>query len=93
MSAKTSNQDRRVNLNVIRQLASHGIRPPCNVVAVTSDGSTTLTGQIEHEHQRHSAVRAAQNTAGVKRVVDQLQVMSKRSHRQDRGFNAASLQF
>ena len=91
MLARISSQDQRVNQQVIRQLSNHGVRPPCKVVVSTRDGSTTLSGQIEHEHQRRSAVRAAKNTPGVKRVTDQLQVISKNSHWKQRGFT--TLQF
>jgi osmotically-inducible protein OsmY len=79
MYARTSRQDQRVNEQVIRQLSNHGVGSPCKVAVSTREGSTTLSGQIEYEHQRRLAMRVAQNTAGVKRVVDQLQVVSKTS--------------
>ncbi len=93
MLAGTSRQDQRVNDQVIRQLASRGVRSPCKVVVSTREGSTTLSGQIQYEHQRRAAVRAAQNTAGVKRVVDQLQVISKTCHWKQHKATAPSLQF
>jgi osmotically-inducible protein OsmY len=72
----------------MQQLSNRGVRSPCEVSAVVSDGSVTLSGQIEHEYQRRSAVRAAQNTAGVKRVLDHLHVISKTLQGRRRGFNA-----
>jgi osmotically-inducible protein OsmY len=93
MLARISSQDQRVSQNVTRQLSHRGVRPPCNVVVSNRDGSITLSGQIEHEYQRRPAVRAAQNTAGVKRVVDQLQVTSKTSHGKQRGFTTPHFQF
>ena len=92
MIGRISRDDQRVNEQVTRQLLNHGVRPPCNVVVSSRAGSITLSGQIEHEHQRRSAMRAAQNTPGVKRVTDQLQVMSKNSHRRQPGFTTAYLQ-
>jgi osmotically-inducible protein OsmY len=93
MSARISSQDQRVSESVTRHLSNRGVRPPCNVVVSNRDGSITLSGHIEYEHQRRSAVRAAQNTDGVKRVVDQLQVASKNSHGKQRGFTAPQFQY
>ncbi len=92
MPAKPSIQDQCINQKVVRQLARGGVRPPCTVVVSTSDGSTTLSGEIEFEHQRRTAVRAATATSGVKRVVDHMQVASENSHRKQRGFAAPHLQ-
>ncbi len=93
MLAKTSPRDRLLNQKVMQQLSNHGVRSPCEVTASVSDGSVTLSGQIEHEYQRRSAVRAAQNIGGVKRVLDHLQVMSKTLQGRRRGFNGADVSF
>ncbi len=85
--------DHLLNQNVIRQLSNHGMRPPCKVTVSTRNGSTTLSGHIQYEHQRRPAVRAAQNTQGVQRVVDQLQVIPKSSHWKEEGFRSPSPQF
>ena len=92
MLVRMSSRDQCVSQKVIRQLLSHGVRPPCEVVVSTCEGSTTLSGGIQYEHQRRSAVRAAQTTAGVRRVVDRLQVISKNSHGKQRGFIGPYLQ-
>jgi osmotically-inducible protein OsmY len=93
MIARTSLKDRLLNQKVMQQLSNRGVRLPCEVVATVADGSVTLSGQIEHEYQRRSAIRAAQNIAGVKRVTDQLRVMSKTSGGKQRGFNAPYTSF
>lgn len=85
--------DHVLNQRVIRQLANRGMRPPCNVAVSTRNGSITLSGQIQYEHQRRPAIRAAQNIEGVQRVVDQLQVMAATSHWKDGGFKSPSPQF
>jgi osmotically-inducible protein OsmY len=92
MPTRTSFRDDLLNKKVMQQLSNRGVRPPCQVVVSNSDGSITLSGQIEHEYQRRSAVRAAQNTAGVKRVLDKLQVVSKTLHQQQRGCTPPYLQ-
>ena len=85
--------DHLLNQKVIRQLSNRGMHPPCKVVVSTHNGSITLSGQIQYEHQRRPAVRAAQNIEGVQRVVDQLQVMPTTSHWKEGGFRSPSPQF
>jgi osmotically-inducible protein OsmY len=92
MPNRNSFRDNLLNQKVMRQLSNRGVRPPCQVVVSNSDGSITLSGQIEHEHQRRTAVRAAQNTAGVKRVLDRLQVIPKTLQGKQRGFTPPDLQ-
>jgi osmotically-inducible protein OsmY len=92
MPTRTSFRDNLLNQKVMRQLSNRGVRPPCQVVVSNSDGSITLSGHIEHEHQRRSAVRAAQNTSGVKRVLDRLQVIPRTLQGKPRGFTPPSLQ-
>jgi osmotically-inducible protein OsmY len=93
MLGRISLKDRLLNQKVMRQLSNRGVRSPCEVTAAVSDGSVTLSGQIEHEFQRRSAVRAAQNIAGVKRVVDQLHVVSKTLQGKRRGASGVYVSF
>jgi osmotically-inducible protein OsmY len=72
--------DRVVDEKVDRQLKSQGIHPPCSVRISSRNGTVTLTGSIQYEHQRNVAVRAARNVDGVQRVVDQLRVIPPTSH-------------
>jgi osmotically-inducible protein OsmY len=44
---------------------------------MSSKGNVTLSGTIQFEHQRHMAVRAVKNVAGVQRVVDQMRVIPR----------------
>jgi osmotically-inducible protein OsmY len=75
--------DHVVDQKVGRQLASQGIHPPCMVTISSRNGTVTLSGKIQYEHQRNAAVRAARNVDGVQRVVDQLQVIPQASHWKD----------
>ena len=61
MLARISSQDQRVSQSVTRHLSNRGVRPPCNVAVSNCDGSITLSGEIEYEHQRRSAVRGAEH--------------------------------
>jgi RNase P/RNase MRP subunit p29 len=67
--------DRTIDQKVGQQLVNHGVRPPCKVVASSNRGMVTLTGKIQHEHQRNLCVQTARRVEGVQRVVDQLQVI------------------
>lgn len=69
--------DHLLNQQVTQQLSNRGVRPPCKVAVSTQQGSVTLCGLIQYEHQRHMALQAAQHVEGVKRVVDQLRVIPR----------------
>jgi osmotically-inducible protein OsmY len=60
----------KVELN----LTKRGIRPPCRVTVSVSKGVVTLSGTLQYELQRKTAIKAAQEVPGVQRVVDQMQV-------------------
>ena len=45
-----------------------------DVSVTTEEGVVYLTGRVENEMQRDKAVRIAENTAGVKKVVDHIKV-------------------
>lgn len=55
-------------------LTKRGIRPPCRVTVHVSKGVVTLSGTLQYDLQRKTAIKAAQEVPGVQRVVDQLQV-------------------
>ena len=69
--------DRVIDQKVVRQLANHGVRPPCTVVASSKKGTVMLTGKIQYEHQRNLCLRTVNSVEGVRRVVDQLQIIVK----------------
>lgn len=72
--AITPVQDRTISRQVKDKIASRGLRPPCKVAVATNKGEVTLTGTVQHAHQKSAAVQAAQGIAGVRRVLDKLTV-------------------
>ena len=66
--------DRTIIAKLGQQLSSRGMRPPCHVVVAAQNGTVTLSGNIQYEHQRHVARQVAQGMEGVGRVVDQMKV-------------------
>jgi osmotically-inducible protein OsmY len=77
MLKKDAIPDRSIDQKVCQQLANRGMRPPCKVTASSKGGTVTLTGKIQYEHQRNVCIQVVKRVDGVKRVVDQLQVLVK----------------
>ena len=72
--------DHAITQKVSQILANRGMRPPCRIGVVTSKGSVTLSGMIQYEHQRRSAVQVAWGVDGVQRVLERLQVIPTARH-------------
>jgi osmotically-inducible protein OsmY len=73
--------DPKITQQVSQQLAACGIRAPSRVTVVSSNGEVTLSGTLQYQHQRQSAVRATRAVDGVRRVVDVLKLIAT-PHRQ-----------
>jgi osmotically-inducible protein OsmY len=74
-------KDTTISQKVKEKLAGAGIRAPCHVTAVSNKGQVTVSGLIQHEHQRPLALRAIRGVTGVERVVDQMRVIPIAQHR------------
>jgi hypothetical protein len=66
--------DKAINQKVTQQLSARGMRSPCRIAVQTVRGVVTLSGDIEYEHQRNTAVQTARHLDGVSSVVDRLHV-------------------
>lgn len=80
MPPKNQPPDSAISKIVSRQLASCGLRAPCQVRVQTRKGEVTLTGFVIFAHQKTSAVQAVQKVEGVRRVIDQMKVRSPVKH-------------
>lgn len=69
-----SKEDEKINRQVVNKLASRGITNPCRVAVSSLKGEVTLTGTVQHQHQRKAAEQAATGITGVRRVQNQLVV-------------------
>jgi osmotically-inducible protein OsmY len=74
-------QDHAITQKVSQRLASRGMRSPCRIGVVTSRGNVTLSGMIQYEHQRRSAVQLTRGVDGVQRVLERLRVIPTAPHR------------
>ena len=72
--AITPVQDRTITRQVQGRIASRGLNSPCRISVETTKGEVTLSGSVQHAHQKAAAVQAAQGIAGVRRILDQLVV-------------------
>ena len=68
--------DNEITQQVTQKLANRGIRSPCKVTVATRSGDVTLTGTVQYSYQKSGAVNAASGVRGVRRVVDQMKVVT-----------------
>jgi osmotically-inducible protein OsmY len=76
MMSQAKIPDAVISQKAREKLSGLGVRAPCRVAVVSNKGSVTLSGTIQYEHQRHSAVRAIKAVHGVLGVVDQMKLLS-----------------
>ena len=67
-------KDGRITQTVTNKLASRGFSTPCRLTVQTSNGQVTLSGMVQHAHQKSAAMSAVSGMAGVRRVIDQMTV-------------------
>jgi osmotically-inducible protein OsmY len=67
-------KDQVLAAKVQQQLDKRGIRMPCRVNVSCQHAIVTLTGEVQFEMQRKTAVHAAREVMGVMRVIEQLRV-------------------
>lgn len=65
-------QDKTITRQVQGKLAGRGLGSPCHIAVETMKGEVTLTGNVQYAQQKTTAVQAATNISGVRRVVDRL---------------------
>ncbi len=73
--------DPKITQQVTQRLASCGIRSPSRVTVASANGEVTLSGIVQYQHQRQSALHATRAVAGVRRVVDVMKLIAA-PHRQ-----------
>jgi osmotically-inducible protein OsmY len=66
--------DRVIIQQVTNKLSTRGVRSPCHVTVTSNKGDVTLSGTVEHAHQKSSATGVASSVAGVRRVIDMLTI-------------------
>jgi osmotically-inducible protein OsmY len=67
-------EDDKITLQITNKMAGRGITNPCKVIISSNKGEVTLSGTVQHPHQRKAAEQAATGITGVRRVNNQLVV-------------------
>ncbi len=70
--------DKRLLQQVNQRLMRTGTGGKTRVAAVVRKGDVTLSGVLQYEIQRKNFVRACSSVAGVRRVIDQMQLEPKK---------------
>lgn len=73
MSMRDQIPDKTLLKNVMEQFIGQGVSA-VRLKASVSDGTATIEGIIEHDHQRRFIISTANSVTGVKKVIDLLQV-------------------
>ncbi len=68
--------DRTLLREVNKKLMRTGTQT--KVTASISGGCVTLTGALQYEHQRRTLIRATTQVSGVRQVLDQMTVQTRR---------------
>lgn len=75
-SSNNKVSDPKVAQAVTQRLASGGLRAPSRVVVTSVNGQVTLSGVVQYDHQRQSALRATRGVNGVLRIVDMMKLIA-----------------
>ena len=70
--------DKTIAKQVVQRLTRSG-GSQNHVTTTVRNGDVTLTGTLQYEHERRSIVNAANGISGVRRVVDQLRLIPKKT--------------
>ena len=72
--------DKSIVKKVTQRLARAGLGTQSKVTVTVRSGTVTLSGTLQYEMQRRSVLNSARGAAGVRNVVDQLQVIPKKKN-------------
>lgn len=67
-------EDDRLQLRLENKYSSQGLRAPCRIRVEVYNGNVTVSGVVQYEYQKRSAILAARSMDGVQSVVDRLKV-------------------
>lgn len=70
--------DSQLTRSVTQQLAKRSAGSGCRITATVLNGYVTINGTVEHEYQRKPILSSLSGISGVRRVIDQTQLVPKR---------------
>jgi osmotically-inducible protein OsmY len=77
MFGKNSISDKDLLRTVNQRLTRAGSASQTRVIAAVRQGNVTLTGNLQYPYQRDPIVKTIERIAGVRRVIDQLQLVAR----------------
>jgi osmotically-inducible protein OsmY len=77
MFGRNQISDKELLKTVNQRLARTGTGGQSKISASVLQGTITLSGSLQYAMQRSPIVKAASNIAGVRRVIDQMQIVAK----------------
>jgi osmotically-inducible protein OsmY len=78
MAQRNEVSDKSLLMQVNQRLMRSGAGSQGKVSATVRSGDVTLTGTLRYEHERSSFLRTASSINGVRRVIDQMQIETKK---------------
>ena len=73
-----SDKDRLKSIN--QRMARTGTASQSKIAVAVQQGNVTLTGVLQHAIQRDPILKAVARVTGVRRVVDQMQLIAKKAN-------------
>ena len=87
MFGRNQVSDKDLLKSVNQRLTRTGTASQSKVNVSVQQGTVTLTGSLQHAIQRSPIVKAVTRVAGVRRVIDQMQLLAKKAMRRDADSN------
>jgi osmotically-inducible protein OsmY len=72
---KISDKDLLKSIN--QRLTRAGASSQSRITAMVQQGNVTVSGSLQYPYQRAAIIKAIERIAGVRRVVDQLQLVAR----------------
>lgn len=79
MFGRNQISDKDLLKTVNQRLMRSGVGSQSRVTAAVAGGTVTLSGTLQYAIQRSPIVKAVSSVAGVRRVLDQLQLVEKKA--------------
>jgi exonuclease V gamma subunit len=89
MFGRNQVSDRDLLKTILQRLARTGTSSASKVNVAVQQGNVTLTGTLQHAIQRDSIIKAVSRVAGVRRVSDLLQHITKKRNDDGHSLRAA----
>jgi osmotically-inducible protein OsmY len=80
MFGKNQVSDKDLLKSVNQRMARTGTASQSKIAVAVQQGTVTLTGILQHAIQRDPILKSVARVAGVRRVVDQMQLIARKTH-------------